>query len=252
MSNEIEKLLPAIEDVIPSEAIEKFDRDRKTFLSLVGHDEDKLSAALLDGVDYGPDRASDISARDTPVKKQDTPQCSAYATIAAMENLWGAHVDLSEHDLWETYRVYLAERAIECAHANWVPTEKHDGRRLQIQAYKEIKDDFLALIEAIEKRQHPCVAAISVPAWMSRGDAQVEDGSKMLKTGLVKKHWAGHAVEVVGYKIERKRPYFYVKNSWGASVGKNGYQWLSFHQFKTTPGGYVWFWEIEALTEQHR
>jgi hypothetical protein len=248
-SMDFSTLLSVIDDILPATAIAKFDRDREAFLSLVGDDVGALSAQLLDGVDYGPDRRRQISDRDTPVKKQDTPQCSAYAVVAAMENLWGAHANLSEASLWSQYHTYSAELAVECANTHWVSTANGDGQSLEIGAYKQLEDDFRGLMAAIDAA-HPCVAAISVPKAMMAGAAQVEDGSPMIKHGVFSKSYAGHAVEVAGYKVESGRPYFFIKNSWGPETGTAGYQWLSFHQFKTTPGGYAWFWEIENVRQR--
>lgn len=216
----IEDMYVALDDLISSDKIERLDSARGSLLSLVANDSSAASE-LLDKIDYGQDRAKDISQFDTSVKTQDSPQCSAYATVGAVENRLGGGVDISEPSLWLQYHIYETERAIECAHDNWLRTDDEAKKQLpgsvRLHSFTDLADDFGRFMDAIDSGR-ACVVAMSVPKQLAAGAAQVEDGSPMEYHGVFHRSLAGHAVVGVGYKIENGKPYFYIKNSWGVGA----------------------------------
>ena len=236
-------LLVTVDDVVPAAAIARTDHVRDVLGSTIGGFSASAVADLVSSAEYGGDRTVTIATKDSPVRTQDSPQCSAFATVAAMENVLGGKTDLSERSLWNLYQTYSTERAIECAHEGWISYASGSGAA-QIAVFESLDDDFRRLAAAIDAGT-PCVVALSVPTQLAHGAVQVEDDSPMEMHGLFHKKLAGHAMEVSGYKIERGRPYFQVKNSWGVGNGDRGYQWVSYHLFKLR--GYVYFWSIVRL-----
>ncbi|MDQ0114957.1 C1 family peptidase [Paenibacillus harenae] len=53
----------------------------------------------------------------------------------------------------------------------------------------------------------------------------------------------GHAILIVGYgyRTDNSEPYFIIRNSWGASWGKNGYGFLSYAYFNKYRIGDAWY-----------
>lgn len=97
------------------------------FRSLVG-DTPRLvvgSTGFAQSAPVGDD--VDLRAFDTPPKNQKSNGwCTAFATVAAMENLanqGGTPVSLSEEHLWSLYRQEVTTAALTAANANFIVTE---------------------------------------------------------------------------------------------------------------------------------
>lgn len=233
------ELIP-IDELIPPRSISKIDRDRAAFFGLVARQSDDEVLNLLGAVEYGPDRVVDLRRHDSPVKAQIGPRCTAYAIAAAMEHRLNASVDMSETYLWKLYQRYSTEFAIDTASKHWLRTEDEMTGNLpgslKVGSSSYLENDFRLVIDALDMGS-PCVVALQVPTQMSRCAKQIEADSGMKR--------GGHALCVSGYKIEKTRPYFLVKNSWGIDCGDAGYQWVSNNLFALR--GYAVFWSILGL-----
>ena len=205
--------------------------------------------------DWGPDRIVSLKKNDTPVKRQWNGTCTSFATIAAIENKLKGEIELSERSLWDFYGKYSTKMAIRTAQNSYVLEEvywpqgqsnvnddlKKKGRfRIDEVSYLERK--YLSVLKAIDNG-NPCVVALKTPKDLAKGYKQVEATSKISRKG-------GHAMCVVGYKVENSKCYFEVKNSWGDRNGDAGYQYISFDLYKTTKNRYCIFWEILKIEER--
>jgi hypothetical protein len=185
--------------------------------------------------------------RDTPVQTQDGPDCTSFATIAAMENLLGGHLKLSEADLWNNLqrRRENVTSAVSAASGNgWVALQgaPADNGRCSIGASVQIGLDWSLLVGAID-RGHPCVVGMETPRDLLAKKPVVEATSGFTN--------GGHALAVVGYRVTNGEPYFLVKNSWGVTTGDQGYQWVAFRLFHGIHGaGYAFFIEIASVDDR--
>lgn len=80
----------------------------------------------------------------------------------------------------------------------------------------------------------------TIVAW-STGDAKEIIDVRLGPAGQPIFGAGGHAMVIVGYdKSNEKKPYFIVKNSWGAKYGQKGYLYLSYDYIRTyAKYGYV-------------
>ncbi|SHG30707.1 C1 family peptidase [Flagellimonas flava] len=207
--------------------------------------------------DWGPDRVVSLRDRDTPVKRQWNGTCTSFATTAAIENKLGGVYELSERSLWDFYGKASTSTAIRSAQDNFILEEEYWPQnqsrigedveklgRFRISKVISLKRDYLAVLKAIDKG-NPCIVALSTPRDLSNGHKQVESSSKVSRRG-------GHAMCVSGYKVEKGRCYFLVKNSWGTKKGDGGYQYIAFDLYKSRKKRkrYCIFWEVIEIEER--
>lgn len=221
---------------------ELFSKDKLQIIN-----ESKFVDALQ--INWGPDREKLITNRDTSIKDQIGPKCTAYGTIAAMENKLGGSIDLSEFDLWYKYRKSNIDRAIAAAENNFIceekywpegyaePSEGYIGRCKLVHSY--LGRDFSKVLEAIDK-DNPCVVAFATPNQLGKDVLQIDP-----KSGV--SNGVGHVVCVSGYKVEGGKGYFLVKNSWGPR--KYPYQFVPFELYDRIR--HIYFYEVVTVEDKN-
>lgn len=191
-------------------------------------------------VDWGKDRVvTALKTRDTAVKRQFGSTCTCFATVAAIENKLGGRIDLSERFFWNLYKKYNTETAISAAKNNFLLEERfwpdHPKlARYKLSAVKDLAKNYADVLTAIDNG-NPCIVALATPDDLANGKVQVEATSKVSEK-------SGHALCVSGYKVEKGKGYFLVKNSWGESYGDHGYQYIAFSLYDNQP--HIYFWEV--------
>lgn len=213
----------------------------------------RKAVKALAAPDYGPDRVVTLSERDTPVKMQFGSTCTTFGLVAAMENLHGAKVDLSERHLWNFYRQYSMMPALAAAKKNLIVEEKawpssraYRPARLpqgvlRVKDAPYLGDSILNIIKSIDAGYPVYMASEVVKDF---GDCRPVVGER---SPVVK--GAGHAYAVVGYRVNSQFASgvrFLVKNSWGTRCGVGGYQWMP-ASICTRPDTSCYAWAIRAL-----
>lgn len=236
--NSFKPVLTDIFQVIPLDMLEQLDAS------------DRVDTKAIN---WGVDRVVTLSNRDTTVKEQWNGTCTSFATIAAIENQLGGTFQLSERSLWDFYGLYSTKEAIDAAKIHYILEEKYwpqseprfDTRyknkgRFKLRNVAYLASNYLNVLKAIDNG-NACVVALTTPADLFSGMAQVEATSKLYNN-------SGHAICVSGYKVENGKGYFLVKNSWGTDNGDNGYQYIAFELYNNQ--GYVLFWEIITIEDR--
>ncbi len=205
-------------------------------------------------VDYGPNREKTLSARDSPVKMQFGSTCTTFGLIAAMENLSGGQVDLSERFLWNLYRQYSMTPALNAATKNLLVAEsawpqRQAGRPprlprgvLRVKDAPYLGDSVQSVIASID-RGFPVYFASEVLNDFGNCKKTVAPNSRVVPG-------AGHAYLVVGYRVDSRIAgggHFLVKNSWGTNCGERGYQWMPF-AICTRQDTSCYSWSLRALS----
>lgn len=188
----------------------------------------------------GPQAASnkvDLSYRDTPVKRQVGPLCTAWATVAGMENMLNKKDvqkwDLSEQHLWSKYQRYSTNKAMEAANnfkiadEQYWPSKGMDHNADRYAHAKIAKSSYLSeninkVLAALDKG-NVIQIAMRTPKDLLECKPVIRDGINQFYSE------GGHAMELVGYEKDDRVTggfYFKVKNSWGDSCGDNGYQYI--------------------------
>lgn len=197
----------------------------------------------------------DLRFRDTEIKKQFGGTCTAFGLMAAMENLLGGQVDLSERHFWSEYHQYSCDKAISAASTSWGVVEmdywpdanKHpyvgymDQPWYKLTKYEHLDDDITKAIDSLDSG-NPIYIAVSTPTDMMNCPVNIDPN-----TGHYKQ--SGHALAVVGYELDSSMPgggSFLLKNSWGTNCGDKGYQWYPFN-LCTKDGMYCEFWSIQGV-----
>lgn len=206
--------------------------------AVVGQDELELGAGLP-RADFSRGlpasaKTTSLTAWDTPAKGQGSRGwCTAFATIAAIENLVGRHlgvrIDLSEIDHYQSYRRYEMLTSVKTAakvaiapEASWpydgnpVPGYR-DTRIAKVASY--VAPESLAEVLGELEAGHPLV--IGITTFKNFG----ADGSGRVPMPSGKKR-GGHAVAVTGFVRDPSYAgggYLVFKNSWGTSFGDRGY-----------------------------
>lgn len=197
-----------------------------------------------------PDQV-DLRYRDTKVKSQDNGKCTAFAGVAAMENMLNASSprhELSAWHAWSFYRQYSSSAFIKAATKNRVGDEKDYPQYGKSKASLKphalitkqtyISDDTTAMVKALGKGQ-VVYLAMKTPKSMLKCDKVISPYSAASS--------GGHALLISGYYLDSdKKPVAIIKNSWGAKCGDNGYQYLPMSLcFKK--GYYCSMWAIEEV-----
>lgn len=235
-----------LEDQVISEA------DRKAWeKSLVQEDKLKPEATELlvveDPSSFGLEDTQnsreivDLRSNDSGIRNQGSEgTCTAFATVASMENLvkrfYGESVDLSERHHWTTYANYQTTTSLQRASAGPIVSEQtwaYNGRRpsnvsglgiAKIDSYKTTKLSLAPVIESLRKGEPVVIAVGVLNTLMNPKQGGIVTGGRLLAG-------AGHAMAVTGAIIDSKVPgggYFVVKNSWGKNWGDKGYGYVSF------------------------
>lgn len=181
-------------------------------------------------------RGIDLRSSDCPVVNQFGGTCTAHGLAAAMENLNGCKINLSERHLWFTYQQYSVYPAINAATKNKITSDQvwpHSSEKPKGQIISnkgtstrrviDLKGDVRRAVESLEAKK-PVYAAMSTPIDMSTCMPVIREQTKANQE-------MGHAFAIVGYKLDDRLPsqgYFIIKNSWGNKCGDNGYQYLPF------------------------
>jgi len=175
----------------------------------------------------------DLRYRDTPIKTQHTPTCTAFASVAAMENLLNGKFELSESHAWSKYRkksVYAAMRGLAksgVVEEEWWPQETGSPRPgyrdqlwYRLMEFDYLEDDTIEALKALDEG-HPVYVGLPTPQDMYLGKRVISADTKLRSTG--------HALAIVGYRLDASVAgggYFLMKNSWGDHIGEGGYQWV--------------------------
>jgi len=239
------QLLP-LDEVIPADVRTRLDENREARRRQVqSFDVDSLRSRIVD-----------LRYRDTPVKEQHAPTCTAFGAAAAIENLLGGSTELSEQHIWSKYRrysVYSAVNAITQTGAveeEWWPQDTSNPRRgyldqtwYRLANVTALEDDTTEALKALEAG-YPVYIGMGVPKDMADGLAVIRPETKMTK--------GGHAVIIVGYRLDDSVPgggYFLIKNSWGTDNGENGYQWMPIGLCQRS-GMYCVMWAFKAVSPE--
>lgn len=200
------------------------------------------------GASFGADQSVDLSSFDTPPRDQGSRGwCTAFATVAAMENLGrqtGHALDLSEIHLWSLYQDYSLDEALSAARGAYLVSEdvwpynaSKPTSELGSNGIAEITDsttidgDISAVASALNAK-HPVAFGVPVTTTFQDGfvnNSGVIDASGQIATDQNGQQ-LGHAIAIVGVQFDDKIPgggYFKFKNSWG-NIGDHGYGYLPF------------------------
>lgn len=201
---------------------------------------------------------SDLRNRDTKVKTQDGPLCTAWATVASMENTLNKQQpsdwDLSEMHLWSKYKLYSTEDAILASAKYKIADEieyptygskkstADKNAKYKVDSYKYLGDSpdnaMLALSQG-----HPVVIAMKTPN-------DLLDCRATVRTTTTASN-GGHAISIVGFKKDssiKGGGYFIFKNSWGSDCGDKGYQYVPLHAICAKSSFYCYFWSINTVS----
>ena len=191
------------------------------------------------GATLGINESVDLRAFDAPIVNQFGESCTAFATAAAMDNLFkkkGINKLVSERHLWSTYSIGDLNAAIAAASSNYITEEQYwpinstppinwqymDHASLKITQVKNDQYDMNAALQGLSQG-HPIVMGIQVPSSLENCDADIDPNSSAT-TGE-------HAIEAVGYRLDDSVSgggYFILKNSWGNGCGDQGYHYYPF------------------------
>jgi hypothetical protein len=201
----------------------------------------------------------DFRWKDTAVKRQFGGTCSTFGLVAAMENLLGGSIDLSERHGWSMYAQYSSRKALETFSRRGVVEEQYwpiqdvcakpniqESPRYRLGRFRAHGAQVSAALDSLD-RGIPIYMAFTTPKEMRACRTVTSPNFKILRNRWGIK--SAHAVAVVGYRIDRSIQgggYFLVKNSWGDSCGDGGYQWYPF-QGCWRRNTYCTLWSIDEV-----
>lgn len=252
--------LPSFRSVLGDREVAKMDAER-TKLGRSGDDVDQGEELQKLNIK----KAVDLRHRDTPIKKQVGPRCTAWGLVGVMENFLGGvdaangrTLDLSEKHLWSYYSVYSAAEAIYNATQSKVTEEEYwpsqsnnpikgymAAARTELASYRFFGESVRKALEALD-RGNPVYVGMRVPSDMGDRLAVIRPDSVATN--------GGHALGIVGYRLDpaiKGGGYFIMRNSWGAKAGDNGYQYMSFYNCMRSDM-YCYFWEIDDVVRLQR
>ncbi|MGK5083141.1 C1 family peptidase [Bdellovibrionota bacterium FG-1] len=241
----------------------------KTLQNKIDQRKDQRSRALAFEPllqNFNGSKEVDLRNRDTPVKAQFAAKkcvgvihskvgtCSAFGLAAAVENVLGGGIELSERQLWSQYCVASSAVAIDTITSGkgvvedsyWPensvnPTSNYSkATRYKVLESHALEDNIVAMLEALD-RGSPLYFAINTPSEMYAKKPVINADSG--NTG------GGHAIAIVGYRLDdtvEGGGYLLVKNSWGTSDQFDGYQLLAFG-YCAKKGNYCAAWSIDRV-----
>ncbi len=230
--------------------VDQFDRSGKALV---------VEETNLLGLDSTTDgrEVVDLRSNDTGIRNQGSRGwCTAFATIATLENLsnrlYKTSLDLSEIHHFQSYRQYATPPSLSTAKSIGIIDEaqwpyngsKKPGAdskiRARLQQNHAIQFDLTHLVESV-RAGNPVVINLDV----NSSFMQPKEGGIVTPGG---RSQGGHAIAVTGIVIDSRvggGGYFVIKNSWGASWGDHGYGYLPFTYCKSS---YCSAWSITDLT----
>ncbi len=196
------------------------------------------------------DRGVDLRPRDSNIKDQAGPICTAYAGNAGIENLIGRQSpDFSEDYTFSLYGVYSVDEF-----ANRVPGRElalegmwpRGGRKQvpfattshRLNTISYLGDGEIEGAKKALRASHPVFFGFEVPSDMASCLASIRPSTKVTR--------GGHAVLIVGYQDDSTNEklgggYFIIKNSWSEGCGDHGYQYLPYSYCEKS---YCYFYEM--------
>lgn len=214
-----------------------------------------LAAETIDGTDVH--EQSDLRIYDTPIRNQGSrPWCTAFATIAAVENLskrfFSTELDLSEIHHFQSYQVYQTLPSLSAGknqgfidEALWpyYGTRKAGADanvRAKLGGSKTMQLNLSDVVASISSGA-PVVINLDVNGSFMRPKA----GGIIVPGGFGQ---GGHAIALTGVVLDSRIDgggYFVIKNSWGTTWGDNGYGYIPFSYCKYS---YCYAWSISDIT----
>lgn len=199
---------------------------------------------------------SDLRSYDTPIRNQGSrPWCTAFATIAAVENLgrrfFHTSMDLSEIHHFKSYGVYQTTPSLDAGkrfgfidESLWpYYGQKQSGAdskvRAKLSVSKKIKltlSDVIASLHAGE----PVVINLDVNNSFMNPKA-----GGIISPGGGRQ--GGHAIALTGVVVDSRiggGGYFIIKNSWGSSWGAKGYGYVPFNYCSYS---YCYAWAVSDI-----
>lgn len=219
-------------------------------------DEKRKNGVTLAAAPSNPVQSVDLRDRDTPVVNQWDGTCSAFGLSAVIENQAG--VNLSERHVWSRYKRYSCDSAISVwANDKACITTSNMWLNSKTNPYKGYTDSsncytYLSKVTYIEDDLNKMVASLAKgkPVYIGMRTTKSMLNCDSTLTPASKSTSGGHALAIVGYKLDSKVSgggYFTIKNSWGPSCGDKGYQYIPFN-YCTRSDMYCVMWTIDEVT----
>lgn len=241
-------ILPSLNDVIP-ESVQAEIRERKANRA--------MKFDVMEQADLFADYPSlvDMRSRDTQVKQQFGGTCTTFGLVAAMENVLGNKLDLSERHSWSKYRKYSVEAAVSALKNSGIVSESWwpQSKKLPYVGYKKqwwyyvssiqyIGDNVLSAVKSLSEGK-PVYIGFSTPVDLYNCRTTVRTNTDVYGD-------SGHAVAIVGYKLDptiEGGGYFIFKNSWGSDCGdEGGYQYFPF-SLCSRDDMYCMMWSVKGV-----
>lgn len=197
----------------------------------------------------------DLRSRDTSIKNQGSyPYCTAFAGVAAIENMMQAKgavygLDLSEWDAFFLYGQYSCEAFIKALTKTYICDEKEypqggkqsanciPRRYAKIATQIAIGDNADAMRAALA-RGSVVYIGMATPNDMLSCKAVISPNTTAAD--------GGHALLISGYDTQGTETIGMIKNSWGPKCGDKGYQYMPMSLCRKA-GFYCTAWEIAAV-----
>jgi hypothetical protein len=202
-------------------------------------------------------RSVDLRKYDSPVQDQWNGTCTAFATMATLENYFCRHFNwcgkLSEKHQWANqkyncsneYSTDCAQRTIKkypVAESKYWPQSSSKPEVYDIDSKGIAKllnapeiDDNIDQMKCALANGYPVLLAMKTPKSMLSCVDVIDPNSDTS---------GGHAIAIVGYKeSEKYGTLALIKNSWGDDCGMEGYQYLPVSLFFKN-GFYAYMWPI--------
>jgi len=187
----------------------------------------------------------DYTYRDTPIKSQWNGTCTAFASVAGLENALNGQKlmqrDLSEVAHWNNYHQYSLYYGMQSLQKNPIPDEGDTNPHARIVNYRYLGSDIQKVHEALG-RGNVVTIATRTPSSMLSCDRVVSPNSSFEN--------GGHALLISKIIVDNRVAgggYFGLKNSWGSDCGDNGYQYFPFNLCSSRAESYCEFYEIEKV-----
>jgi C1A family cysteine protease len=216
-----------------------------------------VSKEVIDSYAVKPEGV-DLRSRDTSVKQQNGPLCTAWAGVAAMENIINKDkllegLDLSERDTFSKYNKYSCDAFIRAltlpsnkiCNETYYPTagsrspECEKTKYANISNYRYLGQDTREIIRSLNEG-NPVYIGMATPTDMVKCRSVINKFNGFSK--------GGHALSASGYIVDpkTKEPILIIKNSWSNTCGDKGYQYLPISTLDM-PASNSAYWEIKEV-----